>query len=188
MSVVDRVCLGTAWREPEKLSLRSGDRFFAVQTLAGRETGAAAQLKAQGFRPFLPLLMKSVRHARKFRQVRAALFPNYLFVALDVQRDRWRSVNGTFGVARLLMAGDFPAPVPFGIVESLMALSDASGLISFEKSLKPGQKVKILSGPFADMTGELERIDGAGRVKLLLDAMGGTLSLTTTSSSLAPVA
>jgi transcriptional antiterminator RfaH len=111
-----------------------------VQTLSGREISAAAQLNAQGFRPFLPLLLKSVRHARKFRMVRAPLFPNYLFVALDLQRHRWRSVNGTFGVVRLLMIGEFPALVPAGIVEPLMALSDFSGLIHFDKGLKPARR------------------------------------------------
>ncbi|MGO9723609.1 MAG: transcription termination/antitermination protein NusG [Methylocella sp.] len=159
-----------------------------MQTLSGREISAAAQLNAQGFRPFLPLLLKSVRHARKFRVVRAPLFPNYLFVALDLQRHRWRSVNGTFGVVRLLMIGEFPALVPAGIVETLMAQSDFSGLIHFDKGLKPGQKVKILSGPFADMIGELARIDGAGRVKLLLDVMGGKIPIMTTAALLSPAA
>jgi transcriptional antiterminator RfaH len=169
-------------------ALQAGERYFAVQTLSGREISAAAQLNAQGFRPFLPLLLKSVRHARKFRMVRAPLFPNYLFVALDLQCHRWRSVNGTFGVVRLLMIGEFPALVPAGIVERLMALSDFSGLIHFDKGLKPGQKVKILSGPFTEMIGELERIDGAGRVKLLLNAMGGKIPIMTTAALLAPAA
>ena len=166
----------------------SGERFFAVRTLAYREGGAASQLRAQGFRPFLPLISKSVRHARKFRLVRAPLFPNYLFVTLDLQRDRWRSVNGTFGVARLVMAGELPAPVPRGIVESLFELSDSSGLVQFDKGLKPGQKVRILSGPFADLIGELARIDAAGRVQILLSAMGATVPVTTSAAALAPAA
>jgi transcriptional antiterminator RfaH len=163
-------------------ALQTGERYFAVQTLSGREISAAAQLNAQGFRPFLPLLLKSVRHARKFRMVRAPLFPNYLFVALDLQCHRWRSVNGTFGVVRLLMIGEFPALVPAGIVEHLMAL------IHFDKGLKLGQKLKILSGSFTEMIGELERIDGAGRVKLLLNAMGCKIPIMTTAALLAPAA
>jgi transcription antitermination factor NusG len=167
-------------------TLQDGERYFAVQTLCGREIGAAAQLNAQGFRPFLPLLLRTVRHARKFRIVRAPLFPSYLFVALDLQRHRWRSVSGTFGVAHLVMIGEFPGPVPAGIVEPLMALSDSSGLIHFDKGLKPGQKVKVLSGPFAEMIGELERIDGAGRVRVLLNAMGSKIPIATTAAVLAP--
>ena len=165
-----------------------GERYFAVQTLTGREVSACAQLDAQSFRAFLPMLLKSVRHARTFRTVRAPLFPGYLFVALNLQRHRWRSVNGTFGVARLLMMGESPAPVPAGIVEPIMALCDASGLVQFDKGFKPGQRVQVLSGPFADMIGVLEKIDGAGRVKLLLAAMGRQIPIVTNAALLAPAA
>lgn len=48
--------------------------------------------------------------------------------------------------------------------------------------------MKILSGPFTEMIGELERIDGAGRVKLLLNAMGRKIPIMTTAALLAPAA
>jgi hypothetical protein len=37
------------------------------------------------------------------------LFPRYMFMILDLPRDRWRSVNGTYGVDRLLMRSGDPA-------------------------------------------------------------------------------
>jgi transcriptional antiterminator RfaH len=165
-----------------------GERYFAVNTRPGREFEVALRLEAQSFRSFLPVIRKSVRHARKFRTIRAPLFPNYLFVSLDLQRDRWRSVNGTVGVTRLVMGGEYPAPVPCGIVESLQAISDESGLVGFDNRLKLGQKVKILSGPFVDLIGDLERIDGNGRVRILLEVMGGKIPVATHSDLLAPVA
>ena len=58
------------------------------------------------------------------------IFPRYLFVVLDLDRDRWRSVNGTFGVARLvMMAGDRPQPAPHGVVEALVALADGRDVL-----------------------------------------------------------
>jgi len=148
-------------------------RWYAVQTKAFSEAGADQQLKAQGFASFLPRISKTVRHARKLRTVRAPFFPGYLFVGLDLGRDRWRSVNGTFGVARLVMAGDRPVPVPTGIVEALRELVDEAGLIRLDGGLKLGQKIEVVAGPFAQALGELERLDGAGRVRVLLDIMGG---------------
>src|SRR5208283_4434114 len=79
--------------------LSAGERWYVARTLPNREAGAASQLEAQGFRVFLPRIARTVRHARKMRRVRAPAFPAYLFVALDLNRDRWRSVNGTFGLA-----------------------------------------------------------------------------------------
>ncbi len=73
-------------------------RWYAVRTQPNQEARAEHQLQRQGFATFLPRIGKSVRHARKLRQVRAPLFPGYLFVQLDLTRDRWRAVNSTYGV------------------------------------------------------------------------------------------
>lgn len=166
--------------------LSEGSRWFAVHTLPSREFGAAQQLAFQSFRIFLPLCPKTVRHARRFRTVQAPLFPRYLFVELDLGRDRWRSVNGTSGVAGLLMSGEFPEPVPRGIVESLQALSEPSGVIRFDTELRPGQSVKVLSGPFADMIGRLDMVDAAGRVRLLLQLMGAETPVWASAARVAP--
>jgi len=88
---------------------------------------AVEDLQRQGWQPFLPFHLATRRHARKFRAVRAPIFPRYLFVGLDLARDRWRSVNGTVGVQRLVMAGDQPLPVPVGVVETLMQSVDSLG-------------------------------------------------------------
>ncbi|MDB5594713.1 MAG: hypothetical protein JWM36_1674 [Hyphomicrobiales bacterium] len=150
-------------------------RWYAVQTLAHRESGAQAQLLRQNFVPFLPQVEKTVRHARKLRTVRAPLFPGYLFVQLDLARDRWRSVNGTFGVSRLVTANDRPAPVPVGVIEALRAMLDGAGLMKLDDGLRVGQTVQVMVGPFADMLGQLDRLDGAGRVRVLLQLMGGAV-------------
>ncbi len=83
------------------LQLKEGERWFAVQTLPHREAGACLQLENQGYRVFLPRIRKTRRHARKLDTVLAPFFPRYLFIILDMNRDQWRSVNGTFGVSQL---------------------------------------------------------------------------------------
>ncbi len=147
-------------------------RWYAVRTLAHREFGADRQLAAQGFQTFLPTHVKTVRHARRFRTVRAPFFPGYLFVNLDLGRERWRSVNGTFGVACLVMSGDLPAAVPRGVVEALHFWSDATDSAMTPPDFEPGQKVRVLSGPFAEKVGTLSRLDGNGRVQVLLELLG----------------
>lgn len=164
-----------------------GRRWYAVHTHPHRETGAARQLQFQGYCVFLPTALKTVRHARKFRTVKAPFFPRYLFVQLDLGVDRWRSVNGTFGVSSLVMEGERPKPVPTGVVEGLGALSGDDGVLSFAPSLKPGERVRMLSGPFAHQIGELQHIDEHARVRVLLDLMGGRVVVNTTAEALAPL-
>jgi transcription elongation factor/antiterminator RfaH len=164
--------------------LSAGERWYVARTLPNREAGAASQLAAQGFRVFLPRIARTVRHARKMRQVRAPAFPAYLFVAFDLNRDRWRSVNGTFGVARLVGADELPMPVPRGVVEAILGTVDETGVCRFDQGFATGQRVRVISGPFAEQLGELVRLDGAGRVRVLLEIMGGRIPAIVRSSDL----
>src|SRR4051812_34838866 len=119
------------------------ERWYAAQTLHRRERGAELELGAPGFTSLLPLITRTVRHARQLRKVRTPLFPSYLFVRLDLERDRWRSVNGTYGVARLVMADGRPVPLPTGVVESLLDLRDANGVVRLDRDLSVGQRVEV---------------------------------------------
>jgi len=150
-------------------------RWYAVQCQPHRERGAAAHLRDQAFEVFLPCREKARRHARRLDTVRVPFFPGYLFVALDLGRDQWRSVNGTFGVVRLVSQGDKPAPAQRGVIEALMGACDESGLIAWRPELSPGQSVRIVLGPFANLIGQLDRMTDAGRVSVLLDVMGGRI-------------
>lgn len=154
-------------------SLVCGERWYVVRTLPCREAMARMQLEAQGFRAFLPRYAKITRHARRLMAVNAPFFPRYLFIALDIGRDHWRRVNGTFGVASLLAANDRPMAVPVGVVESLGAQCGADGNLCLPETLAVGARIQILNGPFANLVGQLARVDGGGRVQVLLNLLGG---------------
>ena len=156
-------------------SVEQNARWFVAQTQPHREGIADAQLQAQGFKTFLPFVNKSVRHARKLRSVRAPLFPSYIFISLDLDHHRWRSVNGTYGVSWLIMAGQRPAPVPCGVVEAFKELLNETGCVDLGACLQVGQRIEIVAGPFAEAIGLLERQDANGRVRVLLDIMGGVV-------------
>jgi len=118
-----------------------------------------------------------VRHARKAKQVLAPLFPNYLFLHLDASRDLWRAVNGTRGVVRLISQGEMPQPLPHGVVEGLLAKTNGDGLMVWTPMFEIGQAVRIADGPFAELVGTLEYLDAAGRVRVLLDLLGRSVSV-----------
>lgn len=161
--------------QPDSQPAASRMRWFAVHSQPYREARAQAQLANQGFRVFMPKRLKTVRHARKLKNVSAPFFPRYLFIMFDPGCCQWRSVNSTFGVSTLVMAGDRPQPVPAGVVEAMIASTDENGLLSFERTLKPGGQVRLLAGPFAEQLGTLDRLDDSGRVRVLLQIMGGTI-------------
>ena len=155
-----------------------GERWFLVRTQPHREVWADEQLRRQGFVSYLPRTERTIRHARKLLTRTAAYFPCYLFIRLDLARDRWRSINGTFGVSYIVARGDRPTPVPDGVVENVMAAGGELGLLAPPMAI-PGQVVRMVSGPFSDQIGIVQRLDGPGRVRLLLDLMGGKISVVT---------
>ena len=155
--------------------MNGGARWYAVQTQPNRELRAKGQLENQAYKVFLPRRLKTVRHARKLTDVAAPFFPRYLFIRLDLTRDRWRSVNGTFGVTRLVMQGEMPHPVPRGVVEAMLASVDDKGFLCLGESLKVGSQVRLAAGPFADQLATLDRCDDCGRVRVLLEIMGASV-------------
>jgi transcription antitermination factor NusG len=136
------------------------------------ERRAETQLARQEFRTFLPKRQSTIRHARKLSTIIGPFFPRYLFVALDLKRQRWRSINGTFGVSSLVMGGERPLPVPHGIVESMLELAEVNGLLQIRPDLKVGSAVRVAAGPFAEQLGILDRLDDSGRIRILLDILG----------------
>ena len=175
-------------RDSASARASGGERWFVAFTQARRELLAVENLRRQGWQTFLPFQVATRRHARKFRTVQAPVFPRYVFVALDLDRHRWRSVNGTFGVQRLVMAADRPLRVPVGVVETLMQSTDRSGNLKFTAALEPGSRVRLASGPFADMLGVLSALEASGRVEVLLEMLGGSIRFKVEAAQISLVA
>ncbi|MFA6031741.1 MAG: transcription termination/antitermination NusG family protein [Myxococcota bacterium] len=163
-------------------------RWYAAAVFPGREEIAERHLGRQGFLSFVPRSEKTIRHARRLETRASAYFPGYMFVAVDISRQRWRSINGTLGVRSLVMQGERPLPVPSGLVERFIALTGEDGLLDFTGGLNVGTAVRILSGPFADMIGRLDRLDSAGRARVLVAIMNGDVPVEMESRDLVAVA
>jgi transcriptional antiterminator RfaH len=97
----------------------SSPRGHIVQTQVNCEVRAARNLIRQGYDVYLPRYPKRRRHARKVDLTVKPLFPRYMFVAFDMATLRWRSIQSTFGVSRLVSDGDDPATLPAAIVTAL---------------------------------------------------------------------
>jgi transcriptional antiterminator RfaH len=175
-------------RGKKSLALEGNERWYLVHTQPHSERKAALHLGVQGFKTHFPQIQKTIRHARRLMTVRAPLFPRYVFLILDLGRDRWLSVRSTVGVSSLFTCEERPVAVPQGVVEALVARTDEAGLALFDAGLAMGQTVRILSGPFADFVGTLQRLDAAGRVRVLLTMMGTAVPVTLHRSVLLPAA
>jgi len=149
-------------------------RWYVVQTQVNSEAKAALNLQRQGFDIYLPRCLKRRRHARKVEITARPLFPRYLFVAIDRTAQRWRSIQSTFGVARLISQGDEPASVPEGVVNAIKAREDENGyvVLNARPAFTPGDKVRVLAGAFIHSAGLFDGCADRDRVAILLEMLG----------------
>jgi len=149
-------------------------RWYVVQAQPHCETKATWHLNRQGFATYLPRYEKRRRHARRIETVAAPLFARYLFVAVDMASQRWRSIQSTIGVSRLVCNGENPAVVPDGVVEGLRRRENERGFVQLvsRPRFAPGERVRIVDGIFASCLGLFDGISDGERVAVLLDLLG----------------
>lgn len=145
----------------------SGRRWCVVQTRPREEQVAISNLGNQSFEVFMPLLREAGRTGTRL----VAMFPGYLFVAIDPATSAWLSIASTRGVKRLITSRpDRPAFVPTGWVEELRSrgIVDAfTDALSFSK----GDKVELIAGPFEGNIAVC-KWTSERRIGVLFDCMG----------------
>jgi transcriptional antiterminator RfaH len=148
-------------------------RWYVVRTHINGEARAASNLERQGFGVYLPRYLTRRNHARKVDMVARPLFPRYLFVAIDLAAQRWRSIQSTIGVSHLVSWGDSPASVGHDVIGALKDREDESGYVRLDRGVgfSPGDKVRVLAGALVDSLATVE-INDRERVAILLDFLG----------------
>lgn len=147
--------------------------WYAVYTQPAKEGLAAQHLRNQGFEVYLPQYQKLRRHAGRTDIVATALFPRYLFVGLDIERQRWRSVNGTRGVVGLVMLGEKPIAVPQAVIDEIRGREDETGYVRLNgPTFRRGQALRIVEGPMTDTQAIFEEQVDGNRAILLVSLLG----------------
>jgi transcriptional antiterminator RfaH len=147
--------------------------WYIVRTHARAEVKASLNLERQGFATYLPRYLKRRRHARRIEIVPAPLFPRYLFVAIDLATQRWRSIHSTFGVAQLVCNGEDPSVVSAAVVDELRKREDDKGFVQLaRRGFARGEKVRVVEGVFSACLGLFEGMTDNERVTILLDLLG----------------
>lgn len=152
--------------------LDHGANWFLAQLKPNSHIIAERNLARQGFRTFLPMQEETRRSHGKFITLMRPLFPGYIFVVLNVPQGGWRTVNSTFGIARLVSLGKEPTPVPLDLVSQLMLRCDREGKLLLPNLLKPGDQVMLTKGPFTEFVATIESIAPDRRVWVLMELMG----------------
>ena len=149
----------------------SSSGWFAVYTKPRQEQSALFNLENQSFECYLP--MTEQPDQRGIIRIEP-LFPRYLFMSSDPQRQNMATVRSTRGVVGLVRSGYEMINIPATIIAQLKArMHPASGLISLDSiGLNNGDKVRVFDGPLAALEGVFKERRGRTRSLLLLEILG----------------
>jgi len=167
----------------------TGPHWYVVNTQPHCEVRAETNLRRQGIVAYLPRYLRTRRHARREETVSRPLFPRYLFVALDLAKDRWRTVNSTFGVSKLVSAGESPIPISDAVIDEIREREGANGFVrlGLPAGVGIGSPVRLIDGIFSEYEGVIDRIADDQRVAVLLKLLGREVRVFVPSASVGTV-
>jgi transcriptional antiterminator RfaH len=144
--------------------------WCAARLMTRREAFATHFLDLAGFDVYLPRLREQRIIRGRRVEVRPPLFPGYAFVLIVLQ---WHAARWCPGVFSLIMDGEVPAKVPDAVIDEIRS-RERGGLIELPKppGLRRGDKVRIISGPFADHLALYDGMASHERVAVLLRVLG----------------
>jgi transcriptional antiterminator RfaH len=149
---------------------RHNKQWCVVYSKSQKEEFAEVNLRLRRIDTFFPRLLLP-KSAKRKKQI-VPLFPNYLFVCVDVVSEEYASIIWCPGVKRMLSFNGTPAIVEESIMAFLMGQAAADGVISARCDVSIGQQVAIDGGPFDGLVGIIQEPPNArGRVKILLQLL-----------------
>lgn len=147
--------------------------WYPVQVRPNCFKIAERNLVRQRFGVFAPTIEQRVQKNGRFRVRVGPLFPGYLFVGFDPEQGRWRKVDSTYGVSRLVASHEGrAASIPASFIAALKDRCNPAGLLQESRTLKSGDTVQVVNGPFANLVATVECLAEEQRVWVLLDLLG----------------
>lgn len=106
------------------------------------------------------------------KTVQRKVFPGYVLVRMVMDEDTWYQLRNTPGVTGFVSQDNKPLPLLGDIATTMMEEMEQEApkvTVSFQM----GDRVRIIEGPFADFTGEVDEVNHEkGKIKVLVSFFG----------------
>ncbi|HJA21989.1 MULTISPECIES: transcription termination/antitermination protein NusG [Limosilactobacillus] len=145
-------------------------RWYVLHTYAGYENRVKSNLESRaqsmGMQDYIFRVVvaeETVREVKdgKAKEVVENTFPGYVLVEMIMTDQAWYIARNTPGVTGFLGShggGSKPTPLLPEEVERIMKRMGADITVS-DIDVKEGDTVKVIAGPFADLTGKVTEVD-----------------------------
>jgi len=170
-------------------SLKSGPAWYAVQTLSNQEAKAKTfldkfiEIEEMGdfvYDVLMPTeVVSEVKNGKKTQRVRR-FYPGYIFVHMRLFDDEgklnqkaWYFVRDAQGVINFV-GGENPVPLKKEEIDRILRqVEESQGKEKPKVEFEVGEEVKIVDGPFVDLTGKVDEMDPEnGKLKVSVSIFG----------------
>jgi len=148
-------------------------KWFLVYTKAREEKRAKKNLENQGFKTFLPMVAYE-KISQPNSITLEPMFPRYMFITINAERDHLTQIKSTRGVSHLVMFGDKLAEVPNSVVVFLKTRVDDNEIVKQKvtrQEFQKGDKLVIKTGALKGKEARFLYKTGKERVRILLEIM-----------------
>ena len=156
--------------EADADSVKSSDknqkRWYIVHTYSGYENKVKSNLEKRIeymnmadkiFRVEVPQkTVTQIKGGRKLEK-EEKIFPGYVLVEMIMDEDSWYVVRHTAGVTKFVGSAKKPIPAKDSEIKKIIHRSTTTTQ-KIEMDVKVGEKVRIVSGPFAEFVGDITEV------------------------------
>ena len=149
--------------EEAKEAKKNQKRWYIVHTYSGYENKVKVNLEKRieytnmgdkSFRIEVPQKTVVQMKGGKKQEKEEKVFPGYVLVEMIMDEDSWYVVRHTSGVTKFVGSVKKPIPVKESEIKRILHRT-SSQVEKVELDVKPGDKVRIISGPFADFDADI---------------------------------
>ena len=146
-----------------KKAKKNQKRWYIVHTYSGHENKVKVNLEKRIeymnmgekiFRVEVPQKTVTQVKSGKKQEREEKIFPGYVLVEMIMDEDSWYVVRHTAGVTKFVGSAKRPIPAKDSEIKKIINRS-TSTTQKIELDVKAGDKVRIVSGPFADFIADI---------------------------------
>ena len=149
--------------EETQKAKKNQKRWYIVHTYSGHENKVKVNLEKRIeymnmgekiFRIEVPQKTVTQMKGGKKQEREEKIFPGYVLVEMIMDEDSWYVVRHTAGVTKFVGSAKRPIPAKDSEIKKIINRS-TSTTQKIELDVKAGDKVRIISGPFADFIADI---------------------------------
>ena len=149
--------------EEKKAAKKNQKRWYIVHTVTGHENKVKVNLEKRIeymnmgekiFRVEVPQKTVTQMKGGKKQEREEKIFPGDVLVEMIMDEDSWYVVRHTAGVTKFVGSAKKPIPARDSEIKKIINRSTSTAQ-KIELDVKAGDKVRIISGPFADFVADI---------------------------------